>query len=282
MADSLISADRLAEFLLVPPSISAASNPFPVMVVETPLDAAGSFADHALGLYTSGRRRITREMDGRSVEGWSDPGTLNYTPPNRSGTWHATGSSRAIVLLMPDAFLTRVLAEHWEAEPRQVEMIPQFLERDAVLEGMLTRLAHEVRNDSPFGRLYAESACEFLAHHLIYTYSSLSKPALTSRGGLPRKRLKAVVDYIYDTLGQPIALRQLAALAGVSVRHFERAFRQSLGVPPHAFVLRARVNAARDLLLLKPELSVQAGHLATVFRRHTGHSPRTFRRLNSQ
>jgi methylphosphotriester-DNA--protein-cysteine methyltransferase len=51
----------------------------------------------------------------------------------------------------------------------------------------------------------------------------------------------AVVDYIEENLGQPIALRRLAALAGVSARHFERAFRQAVGLPHHAYVLEKRV-----------------------------------------
>jgi AraC-like DNA-binding protein len=35
-------------------------------------------------------------------------------------------------------------------------------------------------------------------------------------------------------------------LACVSVRHFERAFRQSLGVLPHMYVLERRVSAPRE------------------------------------
>jgi hypothetical protein len=53
------------------------------------------------------------------------------------------------------------------ADPRSVEIVPQFLVRDSVIEAVVTQLAVEVGNDSPSGLLYAESACEFLAHHLI-------------------------------------------------------------------------------------------------------------------
>jgi transcriptional regulator GlxA family with amidase domain len=43
-------------------------------------------------------------------------------------------------------------------------------------------------------------------------------------GGLSSRRLRLVLEYIEDTLGQPIKLRELAALAGISARHFERAY----------------------------------------------------------
>src|SRR5262245_21381461 len=105
-----------------------------------------------------------------------------------------------------------------------------------MIEKVLTRLAHETQNGSPSGSLYAKSAYEFLAQHIVHAHSSLTTPPQAIRG-LPPQRLKMVLDYIEEHLAQPITLRRLAELAGVSPRHFERAFRQSLGSPPHAYVL---------------------------------------------
>ncbi len=120
-----------SDLLHAPPNVSAAWNAFSLFVVgATPVQATGAFADHALGVYLSGRHRIRREMAGRPVEGWSDPGTVNFSPANVKATWQASGRSRAIVLLIPDAFLSRVISEHWEADPRNVELIPQFLRCD--------------------------------------------------------------------------------------------------------------------------------------------------------
>jgi AraC family transcriptional regulator len=194
-------------------------------------------------------------------------------------------------LFVPQAFLARVISEHWEADPRNVEIIPQFLVRDALIEALVRQLMVEGRNGSPSGRLYAESACEFLAHHLIHSYSSLSVHPPQHSGGLSGRRRRAVLDYIEDSLEQPIALRQLAQLAGVSARHLERAFRQSVGVPVHAYVLRRRISLAQELLLKQPALSIDeistktgfssSTHLATVFKRQVGCSPTAFRRLHA-
>jgi AraC family transcriptional regulator len=195
------------------------------------------------------------------------------------------------VLFVPDAFLLHVIAEQWEADPRRVEIIPQFLVRDPVIEAVVTRLATEAQDGSPSGTLYAESACEFLAHHMIQAYSTLSRPPSRPSGGLSARRIKDVTAYIDENLAQRIALRELAALARVSVRHFERAFRQSLGVAPHTYVLERRVSAARDLLLSQPTLTVEqialqvgfssSSHLGLVFSRQTGYSPATFRRMHT-
>src|SRR5258705_4864663 len=287
------TASGFSDLLNAPPNTSAAWDAFALCVVRaTPAQATGSFADHALGLYLSGRHRIRRGMVGRPVEGWSDPGTVNLTPPNVEAAWQASGSSRAIVLLIPDAFLSRVISEHWEADPRIVEIIPQFLSHDPVIQGVVTRLALEVRSGSPPERLYAESACEFLAHHMIHSYSTLSARPPRPVGGLPARRLKLILDYIEENLAKAIALRQLGELAGISTRHFERAFRQAIGVPPHAYVVRKRVARAQNLLLSEPgltidEIAVRAGfssssHLSSTFRSQTGYSPTAFRRLQSR
>src|SRR5467141_5401525 len=93
-----VTASRFADLLRAPLNTSAAWDAFSLFVVgATPAQATGAFADHALGLYLSGRHRIRREMAGRLVEGWSDPGTLNLTPANVEATWQASGPSRAIV-----------------------------------------------------------------------------------------------------------------------------------------------------------------------------------------
>jgi transcriptional regulator GlxA family with amidase domain len=87
--------------------------------------------------------------------------------------------------------------------------------------------------------------------------SALRPSCVTPVGGLAGPRLKLVLDYIQDTLAQHITLRELAELAGVSPRHFERAFRQATGMAPHAYVMEKRVAAAQHLLITDPELSVQ-------------------------
>jgi AraC family transcriptional regulator len=290
-----ITAARFLDFLPSPPDASATWSVFSVHVMEPPVQATMAWSDHVLALQLSGTCRLRREMGGRSAEGWSGPGCVSLIPARVEGTWEGrghSGISRAIALFVPEVFLSRVIAQDWDVEPRSVAIVDRFLARDPVIEGLLTRLAFEARNGSPSGSIYAESACEFLAHHIIHAHSSLAAPPPPSSGGLPARRLKQILEYVEENLGQPISLRQLADLAGLSARHFERAFRQALGVPPHAYVLQKRVAAARQLLLDQPTLAIQeiavrvgfssASHLASAFRRRTGHTPGAFRRLQSR
>jgi AraC family transcriptional regulator len=288
----LISPPRFAELFSSPPIMSAASKCFSGNVVDaTPREAAGTFTETALGLYTAGRHRVRRKQGRRVVEGWSDPGAVNLSPANFYARWEADGSSRAIVVFLHEALLSRVITENWGSDPRTVEIVPQFLVRDPVIGTIVTQLSLEAANDSPSGLLYVESACEFLAHHLVQKHSTLSKVPARPIGGLPAHRLKAVKNYIEENLGNSISLQGLAALACISARHFERAFRQSLGVPPHRYVLERRVSAARELLLSRPELNIEEiarkvgfsspSHLSSAFVRRVGCSPAAFRRTHS-
>src|ERR1700693_2734032 len=167
-------AAEFPELLGVSPRESAAWDPFFLQIVDnTPLQARVYFRDLALGVYLSGRHRIRRQIGNSVVEGWSNPGTINLSPPGVEGTCEASASSRAVVVVIRPEFVFRAIEEYWGADSSKVEIEKQFLIRDPVIEAITVNLAREATGGSPAGRLYAESGCEFLAHHLIYRYFNL-------------------------------------------------------------------------------------------------------------
>jgi len=103
---------------------------------------------------------------------------------------------------------------------------------------------------------------------------------------LPRCRLRRVTEYIQQNLDKNLTLAELAAVACMSPYHFARLFKDSIGVPPHRFVVRQRIARARGVLTT-PELSIAQisrmvgfrtpSHFITVFRRVTGVTPRRYR-----
>ena len=291
-----LSSIQYTHVLPIQARVSAAWSAFAAHVVDVHEDFSETmtFADHVLSLRLSGASRLRQIIGRHSLSGRSGPGSMNVIPAHLTSRWEASAmpqGSRTITFFVPEAFLSRVV-EQYGLDSRKIEIIPQFLAHDPVMESVLTRLAIEAQTGSPSGPLYAESACEFLAHHLIHAYSSRSMPLPRWIGGLSGRHLQAVLDYIEERLAESLTYRQLAQLAGVSPRHFERAFRQAVGVPVHAYVIERRVAVARRLLLDDPTLSVESiaaqvgfthsSHLALAFRRHTGHSPLAYRRLHSR
>ena len=286
-----ISAERFSELLPRPPEATAAWGVFTAHVIDPPAEVTMSCADHVLGVLFSGTCRFHQNAYGRSREEWTGPGAVHVLPARFLGTWRSrerAGEFCGVALFIPDDFLSRVVTTDWNVESHKIEIVQRFNVRDPVIESVAARLVFEARNGSPSGSLYAESACQYLVHHLIATHSSLAPAAPRPIGGLPARRIKLVVDYVEEHLSHPIRLRDLSTIAGVSPRHFERAFRQALRVPPHAYVMRRRIAAARSLLLGFPALSIgeiaqrvgfsSASHLAAAFRRQTGLSPSAFRR----
>jgi AraC family transcriptional regulator len=290
-----LSAVQYPQALPIHARVSAAWSAFAAHVVDVHADFSETltFADHVLSLRLSGTCRLRQTVGRRSLFGRSGPGSMNVIPAHLAAKWEASAmpqGSRTITFFVPETFLARVV-EQSGMDSRKIEIIPQFLTHDPVMESVLTRLAIEAQTGSPSGQLYAESACEFLAHHLIHAYSSRSTPLPRWIGGLSGRHLQAVLDYIEECLAEPLTFRQLAQLAGVSPRHFERAFRQAVGVPLHAYVMTKRVAAARSLLVSEPTLRIDqiaarvgfcsSSHLASAFRRHTGYSPAGFRRIHT-
>ena len=107
-----------------------------------------------------------------------------------------------------------------------------------------------------------------------------------SRGGLSPAVRRHVCDYIEGHLDEKIRLDGLAALAGLSTDHFARAFHQSVGVPPHKYVLARRLEHVEHMLRETDaplsEIALVTGfsdqsHLARHFRRWAGMSPRQAR-----
>jgi AraC family transcriptional regulator len=289
-----LSLHEFAALMPSPPMASLQWGAFSLLVVEPAVHATLSCVDNLLAVQISGTCRLRRDTNGQSVQGWCGPGSVQVIPADMMATWEGrahSGLSRAIALFVPRAHLSRVVAEDWDLDTNSFELRDRFLADDPVIASMLTRLAREAKNDFPWGSIYAESACEFLVHHVIHSHSSLSTRPAPRMGGLPAYRLKIVVEFIEENLAKPIALRQLAAIAGVSPRHFERAFREATGIPPYAYVLKKRVDVARQILLNDPlasvaEIALRVGftsgsHLAFAFRRQMGCSPMTFRRMYS-
>jgi AraC-like DNA-binding protein len=108
-----------------------------------------------------------------------------------------------------------------------------------------------------------------------------------ARGGLAPGALRRVREYIDGRLGDNISLDSLAAVAELSRCHFARAFKQSVGTSPHAYVMERRLERAERLLaetdLSLCQVALDSGfsdqsHFSSCFRRSFGESPRAFRR----
>ena len=98
--------------------------------------------------------------------------------------------------------------------------------------------------------------------------------------------MRRVREYVETHLCESIDLAALAGIAGLSLYHFARAFKQSAGVTPHYYLIQRRVARAQEMLarteLSLSEIALAAGfsdqsHFARHFRQTLGMTPGQFR-----
>jgi AraC-like DNA-binding protein len=109
-------------------------------------------------------------------------------------------------------------------------------------------------------------------------------------GGLAAWQAKRALEYIEDNLGSKMAVRDMAEFVALSPSHFSRAFKQSLGSSPMAYVTARRVERAKLMVTSTRErlmdIALACGfsdqsHLTRSFRRVVGLSPGRWRRTST-
>ncbi len=135
-------------------------------------------------------------------------------------------------------------------EVDSIELIPQFALYDPLVHQIGLALKTVLEQDGCASRLYGESLSNALIVHLSQHYSTRRVLIQEHTNGLSRSRLRCVVDYIHAHLDQDLSLSELSAIANMSPHYFSQLFKQSTGVTPHQFVIRARVERAKELLIV--------------------------------
>jgi AraC family transcriptional regulator len=114
---------------------------------------------------------------------------------------------------------------------------------------------------------------------------SRAKDART--GALAPWQIARVRAFIDENLHRSIHVKDLSAVARRSTAHFSRYFKQALGEPPHAYVVRRRLERACHLMITSSaslsEIARSVGfsdqaHLGRLFRQAFGQTPSRWRR----
>ncbi|WP_158817477.1 AraC family transcriptional regulator [Methylocapsa sp. S129] len=158
---------------------------------------------------------------------------------------------------------------------------------DPIKQGFAGLCREATEPDNLFD-LFAEGwALQTLAQLAQISRTTSPKHA-EARGGLPPISLRRVEDYIRANLSNTVTLTDLSEIAGLSPRHFLRAFQDSVGATLLGHVRAMRIDEAKQRLSDRrssiTQVAIECGfrhaqHFATSFRAATGVTPSAFRRL---
>jgi AraC family transcriptional regulator len=160
---------------------------------------------------------------------------------------------------------------------------------DDVVYGLGRSVLAELTAETSRNRMYAETASLTIAARLLQKHADNGSAVLTETSIRPldHVRLRRVLDYIAANISDEISLAALGETAGYSTFHFARKFTAAMGVPPHRYISRLRLDIAMAELAagsvplaqiaLNSHFSTQAS-FTRAFRRATGMTPTQYRR----
>jgi AraC-like DNA-binding protein len=135
--------------------------------------------------------------------------------------------------------------------------------------------------------LFASHLMLSMTIYVCATYGDL-RTAREVPGGLSAWQRRAATELIDAHIDGSLPLSRVAGVCGLSTSHFAHAFRRSLGMAPHRWLLQRRVERAMELLKRSnyplSDVALACGfadqsHFTRVFRKATGHAPGAWKQL---
>ena len=196
------------------------------------------------------------------------------------------GVNRSVPVRISPDFIEAALGEMFD--PAVIASRPFARERavddhDIILSQIIGAMVLDARAGNPAGPIFQQTMAVALVHRVILP--AIARKNMPRTGGLSALQLRRVIDRIEGDLSTKLSLGQLAEEAGVSTRYLCSAFRASTGMSPYQYVLRRRVDRAKDLIgdrgipLTEAALAVgfsDHSQMSKTFRKLLGRSPRSF------
>lgn len=225
--------------------------------------------DFHIGLVTEGVQRQCC----RSKSLLLAPGCISIMPPGEihDGAKEGTQPYTLKTFRLSPELLAQ-FTEDTERKRGEVEFGGTLLERSAMAVRLL-RLHDAMRSKPTPTALAVQSEWLTLLHFLLSEACGVV-PRETS-AALSRIQVQRVRDYCTVRLGEKITLDELAAVCGVGRFHFLRQFKQAIGMTPHAWLLRLRLEQACVLLAHGSSTIAEVAHSVGFY--DQSHFSRAFR-----
>src|SRR5215204_2309824 len=174
--------------------------------------------EHFLHVVLRGTVEYEVSTRGRILPFTARPGTTFILPRGTVDELRWAGPTHRLAAVIHPRLLTNALEE--TAHETDVELTEHWDLIDGHIMALLLEMAADLDEGSPAGQIYGESLANALAVYLLKRYAVRRQTPAVYKGGLPKYRLKRVLDYIADNLAEDLSLSQLAGVAGMSPHYF--------------------------------------------------------------
>lgn len=243
---------------------------------------------HTLIAYERGSRR-----DGLTVVDGLPPSSVKdmtrkftFLPAGQElREWHKPGTALTAIYFHFDR---QMLGDENTGEAKAASVLPRLFFEDGALWDTVMKIKAAVEAPGTGDQRYLEALGLVLAHEVT---RPSTRPAAVKqqivRGGLAPWQQRAAIAYIDSHLSEAISLATLAGLVRLSPYYFCRAFKQSMGMPPHRYHTQRRIELAKELLSKRDQSVTDIGltvgfretsSFSSAFRKATGLTPSSYQR----
>jgi AraC-like DNA-binding protein len=135
---------------------------------------------------------------------------------------------------------------------------------DATIAGLGGTILSALSRPQQANRLFVDHVTLAVGVHVASTYGGMRPVSRPARGGLAPWQERRAKEILSANLDGNMPLKDVARECRLSVSHFSRAFRRTMGVAPHNWLLTRRVELAKEKLRDR-ELSLSDVALACGF-----------------
>ena len=191
-----------------------------------------------------------------------------------------------IQFYVPQRALTHFAREN-RAAPVEGLRIPEPGSFDPILAHLAASLLPVFRGTTEASGLFVDHVHLALMAHLLRHYAEIKVEPHHPREWLAPFQRNRAIELLEARIDDDITLAELAGECGLSMAHFARAFKNSVGETPHVWLSKRRIERAKQLLsnttLTLADIACECGFshrisLARAFARVTGVTPSEWRR----
>ncbi|MDM0037568.1 AraC family transcriptional regulator [Variovorax sp. J22G21] len=259
----------------------------PHLFVLAPLPTEDAFL-LSVEINSGGSRRIVRDGDSRQL-GLQQEGAFHIADLSQRASAYVSSPFHSMFFHLPRATLD-AFADEMEM-PRVDRLRCDAGTLDPVIANLGRAMLPVLMRPQEASRLFVDHVALALKAHVVHVYGdAVGFAPVRTRGGLASWQERRAKAFLMQHLAGDVSLADAARECTLSRSHFSKAFKQTTGQTPHAWLVTQRVEAARRLLgqphLPIAEIAARCGfsdqsHLTRVFSAHTGTSPARWRRLNA-